>query len=109
MTEIKNAVITSTEIEIEDHGILTLWLNLDYGGSVQGFGGYSLDNHAFCAVFIRRCLEVVGVHKWSEMRGKTIRVALDKPYGLIQGIGNIIKDEWFYPRETAEKMTGEAA
>ena len=44
MEEIKNAIITGTYLGIEDHGILTFWLYLDYGGSGQGFGGYQLDN-----------------------------------------------------------------
>ena len=42
MEEIKNAIITGTYLGIEDHGILTFWLYLDYGGSGQGFGGYQL-------------------------------------------------------------------
>ena len=33
-----NAKITSTHLGQEDHGIFTAWLQLDYGGSGQGFG-----------------------------------------------------------------------
>ena len=41
--EIVNARIRSTTLGVEDHGIFTAWLNLDYGGSGQGFGGWALD------------------------------------------------------------------
>lgn len=39
---IKNAIINNAKIHFENGGILTVWLGLDYGGSGQGFGGYSL-------------------------------------------------------------------
>jgi hypothetical protein len=35
--------ITSADIEIDDHGILTFALMFDFGGSGQGFAGYALD------------------------------------------------------------------
>lgn len=91
--EERNALIKSTEIFIEDHGILTIFVHLDYGGAGQGFGGYGLDKHA--SVFIRGVMETVGVTKWSDLPGKAIRVRSD--YGKIVAIGNILKDKWFYP------------
>lgn len=36
---IKNAVISSASITTADRGLLDAWLNLDYGGSGQGFDG----------------------------------------------------------------------
>lgn len=95
MDVVKNAVILSAEIFIEDHGNkLSAYVNLNYGGSGQGFGGYALDN-SFAAVFIRKVMEVVGVRKWEDLQGKSVRVIGDD-YRIVS-IGNIIKDVWFTP------------
>ena len=81
--EIKNAVIVSASITTEDHGLLTAWLTLDYGGSCQGFGGVALylpksfNHHTLnspAGHFIFRCMEIAGVCKWDDIIGKTIRV-----------------------------------
>lgn len=91
--ETKNAIIISAEIYIEDHGILTATVRLDYGSIVQGFGGYNLDMDGEAKSFIRGCLKAAGVDKWSELKGKTIRVRATPSHVL--AIGHIIKDEWF--------------
>ena len=54
-------------------------------------------------------MEVAGVTKWSDLKGKTIRVVLDSPYGLILGIGHIVKDDWFFPKDEAAKAFGKSA
>ncbi len=106
MSEIKNAVIESTTIDIGDRGFLQVWIHLDYGHSGQGFGGYALylpksfDHHELKSVaghFIYRCMEIAGVSEWKQMPGKTIRVRVED--GLIRGIGHIIKDDWFCPKD----------
>jgi hypothetical protein len=116
--EIKNAKIKSTSIEIEDHGFLTAWLHLDYGGSGQGFGGYALgrstkkeiaeprkDNSGiFAAAFLREIMETVGVYKWDELVGKTIRVKYLNFHSPIIAIGNIIEDRWFDPKALANQL-----
>ncbi len=106
--EIKNAVITNATISSDDHGMLTAWLTLDYGGTGQGFGGYSLylpkgclhhDLKSVAGHFIWRCLEVADVTEWSKLKGKTIRVKTEDDWnGLIVGIGHIVKDDWFVPK-----------
>ena len=104
--DIRNAKIEDTMLGIEDHGIFTSMIQLDYGDSShQGFGGYVLGG-SFGVDYIKGLLNVVGVEKWEDLVGKYIRVKIDNTdgwNGKIIGIGNITKDEWFYPEEEAQK------
>lgn len=115
MSEIKNAIIEKTTITIEDHGSLTIWLQLDYGDcGHQGFGGYALylpksfkhyKMESVTGHFMFRCMEIAGVEKWSDMQGKTIRVKAT--HNGVQAIGHIIKNDWFDPKAdflTLEKL-----
>ena len=103
---IKNAVIESAKITSDDHGLLSAWLFLDYGGSGQGFGGHCLylpksyKNHKLHSVaghFIWRVMEIAGATEWDQLRGKTIRV--DSDLSGVESIGHIVKDDWFCPRK----------
>lgn len=104
--EIKNAIIEAAEVTSDDHGLLSAWLTLDYGGTGQGFGGYALylpksfSHHKLESVaghFLFRCMEIAGVTKWSQMKGKTIRVC--GSMSRVEAIGHIVKDDWFYPEK----------
>lgn len=111
--EIKNAIIESAVIDTGDRGLLTAWLFLDYGGSGQGFGGYSLylpkdfKHHTnkgdFAGHFIFRCMQIAGVEKWSDLKGKTIRVKCN--HSKVEAIGHIVKDDWFNPSADFSKMS----
>jgi len=107
MTTIVNAVIKSAKMTNGDHGHLSVWLHLDYGGTGQGFGGFALGHTGMkeykkeggnCAGwFINRCMAVAGVDDWDQLRGKTVRVETDA--GRINAIGHIVNDDWFNPTE----------
>lgn len=83
----KIAKIESTMLGREDHGILTSFLYVTYGGSGQGIGGYSFDEHnplklgtderkanAYGMEFIARTLRAVNVSMWEKLVGKTFYV-----------------------------------
>jgi hypothetical protein len=109
--EVKNAVIDSASLTIGDHGLLSGWLTLNYGGTCQGFGGYTLylpksfKHHkllSHAGHWIFRVLEVAGVEKWEQLVGKTVRVR--STHSNVEAIGHIVKDDWFCPKDDfAEK------
>lgn len=110
---IKNAVIKSTMLGREDHGIMTFMINIQFDNCVCcGVGAYALDeydNKSKTRVFraesmtaISTILDVVGVDTWEELPGKYIRFE-DNGWGsTITKIGNIIEDRWFDLKEFFE-------
>lgn len=102
MIETKNALINDTLLGYEDHGIFTFILHLDYGGSGQGAGMYTLDSYdkvlkrrvgkGYSLDLIMQILNIVGVRSWEELKGKHIRVRAD--FGKVYAIGNLLKEEW---------------
>jgi hypothetical protein len=97
--ETKNAIITGVSLGIEDHGILTADLHLDYGGGGQCFGGLCLYNNLtgpnVAGHWLKRVFEVTGVNDWKGLLGTAIRVQAE--HNRIHGIGHIVKDQWFFP------------
>ena len=81
----KLAKIREASLNIQDRGILTFWLHVDYEeGCSQGVGGIALDDWdedergrkgtAFGCEVIRQILLCMGVDDFSKMRGKMIWV-----------------------------------
>ncbi|MDE2233775.1 MAG: hypothetical protein KGJ90_06775 [Patescibacteria group bacterium] len=108
---IQNAIIESAVLTRADHNLLSAWLHIDYGGSGQGFGGYSLyipksfTHHTLESVaghFIFRVLEIADVEEWSKLKGKTIRAHVEN--GLVEGIGHIVRDDWFFPADDFKRF-----
>lgn len=112
MIEIRNAVIESARITNDDHGLLSAWLSLDYGGSGQGFGGYCLylpkdfthsnSQKNYAGHFIWRVMEIAGVSEWSKLAGKTIRARCE--HSKVHAIGHIVKNDWFTPSDDFKAM-----
>ena len=115
--EILNAVINSTYLGIEDHGILTFWLYTEHSSGIHQYsGGYTLDEPytspdgqfggrkglASGMDIILKILKVLNVKKWEDLPGKNIRVARDKDR-MIAGIGHIIDDKWIYFKQHFEE------
>ena len=99
----RNAVIESTMLGWEDHGIFTFGLTLDYGGSQQTAGliclSYSPRDYGRelftpgALEMIGQIMKVVGVREWEALKGKHVVALLDKPYGTCVGIRHFLKPE----------------
>lgn len=88
----------SAYIGREDHGILTVFIDLDYGGSGQGIPLYGLDQwdeeqkrrvgDARSIEFIAALMSAFGVNRFDSIVGRTV-YALHNPgdsYGYIVGL-----------------------
>lgn len=105
--ETHNAKITGTMLGLEDHGIMTFYVFLEWGCLSQGLGGFALDQYdektdkrdigmGAAIVAIRRILETVGVDKWEQLKGQLVRIKTEG--GINPGppiIGHIMEDKWF--------------
>lgn len=103
-----NAVIKRAMLGLEDHGIMTWMLHLEFQSAGQGFGGRSLDGAGdFMSKSIRHVLETVGVDDWCDLKGKLIRIKKDSYNGPITEIGHILDDRWFNLDEFSEHWKAE--
>lgn len=106
--EIQNAEITSVSLSSSDYCCLSLNIGLQgaswgcvYGGYCFGKmypDSYEKDTYEGSAAgmeAIMRIMDVVGVSKLEDMKGKYIRVATKGWGSSVKIIGNIIKDRWF--------------
>jgi hypothetical protein len=117
------AVIKSTMLGLEDHGILSAMLHLAWAGGGIGFGGYGMDTPVFenpsadvehRGAFLRRegsgwgadhlmrILDTVGVERWEALPGKQVIVlfAGKSAWGsTAAGIAHVIEDRVYLPKE----------
>lgn len=102
--ETVNAVITSTRLGIEDHGVLSFTLGVEGDGWGQGFGGICLDNppdksgedrkpSILPGYLLARLFSVLGVGKWEDLKGQHVRIR--RNWNQIYSIGHYTRDKWF--------------
>lgn len=110
---ILNAKITSADIFIEDHDILTFGINIQtsagWGTTIGMFYLDWTDNEdkrvpaTYTSTVIRTILETVGVRKWSDLAGTYIRIDdNDQHNSSITKIANLMKDNWVDLRNIME-------
>ena len=99
--ELHPAVIESTSLGYEYHGIFTYILNVSYGGSAQGIGQMCMDEPAgerysgerrgtaYGHDLIIRTLSVVGVDAWEQLKGKSLyAIKDDRGHYYVAGIAS---------------------
>ena len=110
-SKIKNAKIKSVSIFYGDHGILTSFVDLDYGGSGQGLGGYDLGANfdtkpekatVHLGAWVGGILRTLEVDRWEKLPGVACRIKAS--HNKVEAIGHLLKDRWFYPTEVFERI-----
>ena len=104
---IENALIENVDLSMADHGCFTLAMTLKGGGWGVVYGGYSLgsgylgaDDDYFTGSaagmeYLMRIMDIVGVERFQDLKGKYVRVATKGWGDSVKIIGNILKDKWF--------------
>ena len=112
--EIRTARIVDTAIVMGDHGCLTFDLMLEGNGWRVNYGGYAIAHGYRGATEFKAengngleammlIMEVVGVDRWEDLKGKIIRAKSEWRSGSsVDIIGNIIEDKWFNIRKFFE-------
>lgn len=113
-TTIENAIVRSTTLGVEDHGIFTAFLHLEGDGWGCSFGGYSLDTWDetkkrrvgtdFGTEFLLRVMATLEVNSWEELSGAKLRCKTEGLGGGVTAIGHLIKNKWFDPKELRREM-----
>ena len=115
--KLENALIKNVSLSSSDYCCLTLDLTLEGPGWGCVYGGYCLgkvypdsyeedtyEGSAAGMEAIMRIMDVVGVSRLEDMKGKYVRVATKGWGDSIKIIGNIINDRWFdYESYIADK------
>jgi hypothetical protein len=117
---VENGRIANADIMFSRGFILDCWITLEFDGTGQGFGGYVLGGNPFdkpdvrasrhgeqpnlAADFIGGVMAVADVEKFSDLKGKVVRVEREQPMGPIIAIGHPFKDRWYRPGERFELL-----
>lgn len=104
--EILNAQIINVSITMADHGCLTFYITIQGGALGCSIGGYCIGHgylgadtfevkHGDGLEAMMRIMDVVGVSRWEDLKGKYIRFEYNGLGSTVKKIGNIIEDKWF--------------
>ena len=103
--KIQNAKISDVDLDMRDHGCLTLRLTLNGGGWGCVYGGYVLGKGYVDAKefegskqgmeSIMRIMDVVGSDTFNGMKNEIVRVATKGWGDSVKIIGNALKEKWF--------------
>ena len=113
---VNNVIITNTSITMEDHGVLTFDITVAGDGFSVNLGGYCiglgyLGAKEFSAksggglVAMMNIMNVVGVDKWEDLKGKHCRIKSDGWGSRVSIIGNFIEDKWFDMKKFFEEYS----
>jgi hypothetical protein len=116
----EHAVITSTRLGYEDHGILTFILTCSGAVWGIGVGGWALDTpfkdangktirvpRAEGMMLLLEVMRVVGVESWEDVAGKTVLVLFDGQRAV--GIANPSNGETLVLQEFVERAKEQLA
>ena len=104
--EITNVKIINASLTMADHGCLTFLITVEGSGIGVSLGGYCIGQGYLGAkefksengkglVAMMKIMDVVGVTKWEDLKGKYCRIKSDGWGSRVTTIGNIIEDKWF--------------
>lgn len=104
---IQNALITSVDLSMADHGCLVLELTLEGGGWGVVFGGEVIgkgyvganddfwEGYESGIEYIMRIMDIAKCERLNDLKYKYVRVATKGWGSSIKIIGNILHDHWF--------------
>ncbi len=88
-----NALITEADIDLEDGPQVRFKFKIaDRGGSDFGLP----------AEFIIPLMETIGVSRWSDIKGKPVRLVITDR--LVRGVGSFIDDKFLIPSTIANSL-----
>ena len=95
MSEICNAVIKATNLGVQytDHGVLSFWLFLDYGGAGQGYGGIILNGNVVSSLLY--AIDKVFQKDWEKLPTTPCRALIDDSRS-VGAVGNHLRDLWLW-------------
>lgn len=113
---IENVKITNTSITMEDHGVLTFYITVEGAEIGVNLGGYCIGSGYLGAkefsaenggglVAMMNIMNVVGVHKWEDLKGKYCRIKTEGWDSTVSIIGNIIENKWFDMKKFFEEYS----